>query len=500
MSTSFVTNVPSLQAQDNLRVNSEFQNKTIQRLTSGYRINVSGDDAAGLAVANEYRSDITEITQGVRNANDGLSVLQIIDGGLSNIAKMLDRMRTLATQSASGTFTGDRTTLNAEYAALKTEIDRQAANIGLGTGTTTAGRFNKLISVFIGGGAGMANSQVTIDLSGTGSLVTTNALGLAGTSIDGKATSTTLVAGTFDDGSKYLESNSSQTFRFATANSTYTVTVQGDADGITGEEIVTQLNAGLAGSGIAVSIDANSHDLVVSSSSSFAAAIDARTGTGAQISAAVADDAAVVNSGRYRFAGGTVSAAGGTGVGTVTFTQGSETYTVTIDGGNADSVDVLFNKTRVALADSSIEVIRLGNEIYFQSGADFSVSRTTDTVTGGFESITSGLATTSATDAEAATDETASARAAVTALAAAIRNLGRIQGQVGTAQNKLQYAINLAQSQIASFSAAESRIRDADIAAEAANLTRAQVTQQASLAATLQANQAPQAMLTLLRG
>ena len=111
MSTSFVTNVASLQAQDNLRINSEFQNKTIQRLTSGYRINVSGDDAAGLAVANEYRSDITEITQGVRNANDGLSVLQIIDGGLNNISKMLDRMRTLATQSASGTFTGDRATV-----------------------------------------------------------------------------------------------------------------------------------------------------------------------------------------------------------------------------------------------------------------------------------------------------------------------------------------------------------------------------------------------------
>ncbi|MGE5486194.1 MAG: flagellin [bacterium] len=499
MSTSFVTNVASLQAQDNLRINSEFQNKTIQRLTSGYRINVSGDDAAGLAVANEYRSDITEITQGVRNANDGLSVLQIIDGGLNNISKMLDRMRTLATQSASGTFTGDRATLEAEYSALKTEIDRQAANIGLGTGTTTAGRFNKLISVFIGGGAGMANSQVMIDLSGTTSLVTTNALGLAGTSIDGKATNTTLVAGTFDDGSKYLENNSSQTFRFATATSSYTVTVQGDVDGITGDEIVTQLNAGLAGSGIAVSIDSNSHDLVLSSSGSFAVAIDAVTGTGTQISAAVADNAAIVNTGRYRFAGGTVTAAGGTGVGEVTFTQGSDTYTIQIDGDATDGVDVLFNKARAALAGSSIEVIRLGNQIYFQSAADFSVSRTTDTVTGGFSNITSGMAATSADDAEAATDETANARAAVTALATAVRYLGRIQGLIGTAQNKLQYAINLAQSQIASFSAAESRIRDANIASEAANLTRAQVTQQASLSAMLQANQAPQQLLTLLR-
>ena len=78
--------------------------------------------------------------------------------------------------------------------------------------------------------------------------------------------------------------------------------------------------------------------------------------------------------------------------------------------------------------------------------------------------------------------------------------LGSVQGKVGTAQNKLQYAVQLAQSQISNFSAAESRIRDADVAAEAANLTKAQVLQQASLAAMAQANSAPQAVLSLLRG
>src|ERR1039457_587263 len=108
---SVQTNLNSLLAQENLRVNNEFQSQTIQRLTSGYRINQSGDDAAGLAVANGYRSSVAELTQGVRNANDGVSTLQIVDGGLSNITKMLDRPKTLATESASGTFTGDRATL-----------------------------------------------------------------------------------------------------------------------------------------------------------------------------------------------------------------------------------------------------------------------------------------------------------------------------------------------------------------------------------------------------
>src|SRR3982750_1236134 len=134
MAFSIQTNVNSLVAQENLRVNGDFQSRTISRLTSGYRINSSGDDAAGLAVANKFRSDVAELSQGVRNANDGISTLQIVDGGLNNISKTLDRLKALAPQSASGTFTGDRTVLDNEYQTLLGEISRQAANIGLGAG------------------------------------------------------------------------------------------------------------------------------------------------------------------------------------------------------------------------------------------------------------------------------------------------------------------------------------------------------------------------------
>src|SRR6185295_3420985 len=114
MSISIQTNVNSLVAQENLRVNSMFQSRTVQRLTSGYRINSSGDDAAGLAVANRFRASTMELTQGVRNANDGLGQLQIVDGGLANITKIMNRLNTLATESASDTFTGERQTLNSE--------------------------------------------------------------------------------------------------------------------------------------------------------------------------------------------------------------------------------------------------------------------------------------------------------------------------------------------------------------------------------------------------
>jgi flagellin len=99
----------------------------------------------------------------------------------------------------------------------------------------------------------------------------------------------------------------------------------------------------------------------------------------------------------------------------------------------------------------------------------------------------------------AGSTQTGNALAALTALTQAIDNLGLVQGQVGAGENKLQYASNLAQSQITNVSAAESGIRDADVAAAAANLTKAQVLQQTSLAALSQANSAPQAVLALLK-
>lgn len=274
MAYSIQTNVSSIMAQENLRVNGEFQSRTINRLTSGYRINNSGDDAAGLAVANQFRSANAELQQGVRNANDGLSTLQIIDGGLNNISKILDRLKTLATQSASETFQGDRATVDLEFQTLLGEIDRQAANIGLNTGGGNAAALN----VYIGGGATQTDSTVTVDLS-------TAASDVAGLALTGK------------------------------------------------------------------------------------------------------------------------------------------------------------------LVDSS-----------------------------------------------------ANALLAIDAINLAVGQLGLSQGAVGTGQNDLQYAVQLAQSQISSFSAAESRIRDADIAAEAANLSKSQTLQQASVAAMSQANSAPQALLALFRG
>ena len=183
---SIQTNVTSLFAQQALANNSKFESQTIQRLTSGFRINSSGDDAAGLAVANQYRSTIAGLQQGVLNASTGTSTLQIVDGGLNNISNLLDRLQTLATESASGTFSGSRTTLNNEFQSVLTEITRQASNIGLASAGGGAAQANNLaaLQIFIGGGDTQADSAVTVDLTaGTTGVngVDAAGLGLTGT-------------------------------------------------------------------------------------------------------------------------------------------------------------------------------------------------------------------------------------------------------------------------------------------------------------------------------
>jgi len=187
MSFRINTNVASLQSREYLRQTSEAQSKTIGRVTSGVRILASGDDAAGLSIANTLRSDQAVLSQGVRNANDGLSSLQTIDGGINNISKLLDRARTLATQSSSGTFNGSRTVLNSEFQSVLSEIDRQAQSIGL----NTSGTFAKSLSVFIGGGrssggtTAITNGSVGVDLSN--STVDSKSLGLKGVRAQGVA-------------------------------------------------------------------------------------------------------------------------------------------------------------------------------------------------------------------------------------------------------------------------------------------------------------------------
>src|SRR4029078_3293364 len=122
---SVVSNIASVNAQANLTVSSLGLNKALNRLSSGFRINTSGDDAAGLAIANNYRSEQAILTQGIRNANDGLSTLNIKDGALHNVSLLLDRLAPLASQASSSAGGVDITKLHDEYNQVIDEVDRE---------------------------------------------------------------------------------------------------------------------------------------------------------------------------------------------------------------------------------------------------------------------------------------------------------------------------------------------------------------------------------------
>jgi flagellin len=519
---SIQTNIASLEAQNFVNVNAAFQKNTIEQLSSGYRINQSGDDAAGLATANQFAGTIATLTQGVLNANNAASALQIADGGISNISNILNRLQTLATESASSTFAGNRTTVNQEYQGLLQEINRQAAAIGLNTG----GAYNTNLVAYVGGANTAANSQVSVNLGGINNAVDATALGIQTTSVAGGGTTLTNntvnlnnVATSFISGN----ANASQTFTFQVATPTgaqqVQAVVQGSVAGISGSNVISQLNAQMNQYGITASIastpgTATDSTLEFGGQTAFTVSVGAIGGGGAAGSVAAVANLTAVNTADYNLdsataPGGAFAAFAGGATETVNFAGGNGSKTLTLDNTNAGSLQQTVSFLNSQLNGVGIYALQnpAGN-ISFQSVSSFNVNEINYTAGGGtgnlFGGATGGAAgSTGAVTVAAPTasaSDTGNAIAALAALTTAISNLGLTQGIVGAGENKLNYATNLAQSQITNFSAAESGIKDANIAQEAANLTKAQVLQQASLAALAQANTAPQAVLALLKG
>jgi flagellin len=508
MSLSIQTNVASLVAQNNIRTNTQFQSNTIQQLSSGYRINSSADDAAGLAVANKYRGDTAELTQGVQNANNGVAALQIVDGGLNNISNIVDRLRTLATESASSTFTGNRTTLNNEYQGLLTEINRQAANVHLDTG----GTYNTNLVTYTGGGSNPSNAQVSVNLSGANSAVDSSGLGISTTSIQGGGTGLTGNTVRLDDTATSFVVSGTQNFTFhvatSTGNTDVTVGVTGGSSGLSGNQVVSSLNNSLSAFGISASIG-SAGTLQFAGSTAFSTTVgSASAGNAVATNASTAINTANFNLDSSTGTGGAFAAfalGGGTSASeTVVFQNAGSTKTVTLDNTNAGTLDAALTTLNTALAGTGVNAIKTanGNNISFQSSNTFSVNETAFTAGagGGSGNLFGATGAVAVAGPAAGASSTGSAISALNLLSAAVTNLGLVQGTVGAGINKLNYAVNLAQSQITNYSAAQSGIRDADVAAEAANLTKAQVLQQASLAALSQANSAPQAVLSLLKG
>ena len=506
---SLQTNVTSLQAQQDLNINNAFQSNTIDQLSSGYRINSSADDAAGLAVANQYNSDTVELQQGVRNANDGLSQLQIVDGGLTNISNMLNRMKTLATESATTTFTGNRSTLNNEYQDLISEISRQADNIQLNSG----GNLNTQLTVYIGGGRTSnksGTSLVNINLGGTANAVDATSLNLAGTTVIGGGTSfnaTNTVNNLNNANALFLTgvATDNESFAISYANAAgnvvstnVSVAVGTNTAGITGSAFVTALNTAITNAGITgISSQIGPGGDLQFSGGSLLSVVATNNSAG---SPPVTTGAALLNGANYQSVG-TFSGFTAGDSETLNVTVGNTNYAVSLGTAgatnDASTQALALSTLNAQLKGSGVYAVASGTSIALQGASAFSVAETAQAGGSSLFGTTLGAETVTAPSTNASA--IGNAENAITAINAAVTALGLVQGAVGAGENTLNYAISLAQSQVTNFSAAESQIKDADVAAQAANLTKAQILQQASIAAMAQANSAPQAVLKLLQ-
>jgi len=167
------TNVASLNAQRNLNKSQLGLNRSMERLSSGLRINSAKDDAAGLAISDRMTSQIRGLNQAARNSQDGISMAQTAEGALNETTNLLQRMRELAVQSANDTNTStDRSSLDAEFKQLQAEIDRIAQNTQFNNRGVLNGSAASGMTFHVG-----ANAGQTITLS-------INSMGLTGLSID----------------------------------------------------------------------------------------------------------------------------------------------------------------------------------------------------------------------------------------------------------------------------------------------------------------------------
>ena len=200
------SNISALTAQSALAANSRSQSISMQQLSTGLRINSSKDDAAGMAIAAKMTSQIRGLDQAVRNANDGISLLQTADGSLSAVTDMLQRLREISVQAATDTnIVSDRTALNNEFSQLRNEINRVASNTqwnGMNILDKSVNSSTGLLKFQVGANAGqtiemtLGNFSTNSATQGTTAAVTTTTPGSGPGATGAAQVSTLTIAGT----------------------------------------------------------------------------------------------------------------------------------------------------------------------------------------------------------------------------------------------------------------------------------------------------------------
>jgi flagellin len=443
------TNIPSLTAQRNLNTSQSSLATSLQRLSSGLRINSAKDDAAGLAISERFTTQIRGLNQAIRNANDGVSFAQTAEGALSTTGDALQRIRELAVQSINDTnSSSDRQALNNEVGQLIAEVNRIANSTQFNGQNILDGSLATL-TFQVG-----ANQGQTISVDGVDSRA--SQLGAR------VATTASLSATEIGNGSNDLVINGN------------TVDISGAT---TSTDIVNAVNSVTASSGIQ------------------------------------AQKATSVNTGALAATTGTATING---------------VTVAIDGtdatsvaASADAINALTNQTGVTAVAAGTDITLSnsdGSDIVivgtaldggpetFSAGITFAgaVSDGPFTITGGTTVDVGGALLGAATQNDQALTSTnvltgADATTALLTLDFSLQQVSGLRAELGAVQSRFESTITNLSVTSENLSAARSRIRDADFAAETANLTRAQILQQAGISVLSQANAQPQNVLALLQ-
>jgi len=523
MAMTINTNIASLNAQRNLGQTQGTLNKSLQRLSSGLRINSAKDDAAGLAISTRMTAQVRGLNQAARNANDGISMAQTAEGALQESGNILQRIRELAVQSANDTNTAsDRSSLNAEVTQLKAELDRIAQTTAFngrnvidgtmsnatfqigansGAGQTISFSIDSARAADLGAAAAasVTGTAATAAVASTGTfstdlVVTADRAGAAGDGITialvNDGSSDTTETNTFDFSGNVVAENETIILDGMTMTATGGAAAAADIAEAFATHALTDGSGTTTVNNAVVGATAASGDWTYSDAGGGGALVL----TSATANSNVADLGAVGGTATVDVAvvvqGDTASAtAVGVSTNAITVTVSDDTMTAGI---STSAVAALINgqSTSVGTVTASGGI---GNAVAFgttalASGAD-EVAASSDYAVNSETVVVSDLAV----------DTVADAQIAIASVDLALNDISTNRGSLGAVQNRFESTIANLQSTSENISAASARIMDADFAAETANLTKAQILQQAGVAMLAQANMLPQSVLSLLQ-
>ncbi|MBS1156175.1 MAG: flagellin domain protein [Proteobacteria bacterium] len=482
------TNVASLTAQRNLNKSQNTLNTSLQRLSSGLRINSAKDDAAGLAISERMTSQIRGLDQAQRNANDGISLAQTAEGALGTIGDNLQRMRELSVQAANATnSSSDRASLQAEMTQLSDEITRVA-------GQTQFNGLNLLDGSFANQSFQVgANANQTISINQIANAKST-ALGAQMLSTTGTAMGVSTAAGATTAANGVLV-EAALTLTTAQGGTTAAF---GYAAGADAKAIASAINTNASSIGIQATATNSTtmSGLAADGNLSF-------TLNGAAISATG------VTTGDYSNLLSAINASTGTTGVVATFTTAGQTNALTLTAADGRDIAVtdFLNSAGTGGTISFDGTRTLGGA----TGTDSSTKTGTVTLSSSKGTISTaganadvfasaGVNTSTLSSVAAINISTANgAQSAISVIDSALAAINSSRGDLGAIQNRFSSTISNLQTSSENLSASRSRIQDTDFAAETSNLTKAQILQQAGTAMLAQAKALPQQVLSLLQ-